>query len=109
MTLEHRGYSGNVVRRFLEEAGIRRPNRELIDVIAPAILTDAEGGTLREWKYASAEIRPIMAAMKMDFEELESLRGDEEAFQIRLQEVKTKFYGLLNELDDGKAAGKFKE
>lgn len=97
------------MRKYLRGAGIPAPNRELLDIIAPAILSDEHGGRIRQWKYSSAELKPIIEAMKPDFEELDACTHDPEQFQVRLEAAKEKFYGLLRELDSERSTGKFGE
>ena len=89
-------WTGNEVRAMLVKAGLPKPNQKLIDTLAPAVLIDKKGATLRRWRYSRAEIMPIIEEMKPDFFELEALSyGDNGVYVGKLEEVTRQFYSRL--------------
>ena len=71
----------------------------LLDIVAPAIQIDERGGTLRQWKYAKAELLSIIQEMKPDFDELTTRINDGSDATDLFEATKGKFYERLQKLD----------
>ena len=92
--------SGNKIRQAIQELTGAIPSRRFLNMVSTS---DMHG--VRHWKYAVAELRPILDQMKDDYQKLHALRTAsdfdqrEEEYNQEVEKAFQKLGSLLAELE----------